>query len=182
MDFERAYQNFLDGTATQEEIDFVREEMAKAREINNILDNVNYSDKAVKAEIVKAEQEEVKKAVKKFNIKNTIKIFIIAMVSLVIVTGGILAAIFIPAYNNANENINISKNEAIQMAKEYVINNDNNVIVEQVEVLEYEREFEYNGSAKRAHYVYVIEVYDGVDNVYEIEINAKTGKLIVERD
>ena len=177
MDFERAYQKFLEGTATQEEIDFVREEMNKAKAVNDILDNVRTDDK-----IVKAEQEEVQKAVKKFKIKDTIKVFVIALASLFIVAGIVLASIFIPAYGNANDNLNISAKQAKEQAIEWVINNDNNANAEKVRVVEFEREFEYNGRAKKAHYVYVVEVYDGTDNVYEIEINAKTGELIVERD
>jgi len=181
MDFERAYQNFLDGTATNEEIEFVRQEMAKAKEINSIIDNVNDGDK-----IAKAEQDEVKKAVRKFKIKDTIKIFVIAIVSLVVVAGITLASILIPAYNNANDNVNYSAKEAKQKAIdkviEYVLAENPNANTDKIRIIEFEKEFEYSGSAKRAHYVYVIEVYDGVDTVYEIEVNAKTGNLIVERD
>lgn len=181
MDFERAYQNFLDGTATNEEIEFVRQEMAKAKEINSIIDNVNDGDK-----IAKAEQDEVKKAVRKFKIKDTIKIFVIAIVSLVVVAGITLASILIPAYNNANDNVNYSAKEAKQKAIdkviEYVLEKNPNANTDKIRIIEFEKEFEYSGSAKRAHYVYVIEVYDGVDTVYEIEVNAKTGNLIVERD
>ncbi len=176
MDFERAYQNFLDGTATEEEIEFVRAEMNKARAINDVIDNVKPDEK-----IVKAEQEEVKKAVRKFKIKDTIKVFVIVCVSLVIVTGIVLASIFIPAYNHAKDNINISEKEAKQMAIEYVADKDN-VAIENVKIREIEREFEYNGRIRKAHFVYVIEVYNGVDKEYEIEVNAKTGKLIVEQD
>lgn len=177
MDFEKAYQKFLEGTATQEEIDFVRAEMKKAKAINDVIDDVNTDEK-----IVKAEQEDVQKAVKKFKIKDTIKLFVIVFASLFVVAGIVLASIFIPAYNNAQENLNVSEKQAKQMAIEYVINNDNNANQDKVRIREFEREFEYNGRAKKAHYVYVMEVYDGVDNVYEIEINAKTGELFVERD
>ena len=43
MDFEKAYEKFLNGTATPEETEFVRSEMKKASEINDILT----SDKSV---------------------------------------------------------------------------------------------------------------------------------------
>ena len=177
MDFEKAYQKFLEGTATQEEIDFVRAEMNKAKAVNDILDNVKPDEK-----IIKAEQEDVQKAVKKVKIKDTIKLFIIVFASLVVVAGIVLAAIFIPAYNNAQENLNVSEKQAKQMAIEYVINNDNNANADKIRIRDFEREFEYNGRAKKSHYVYVMEVYDGTDNVYVIEINAKTGDILVERD
>ncbi len=177
MDFEKVYQKFLDGTATQEEIDFVRAEMNKAKAINDVIDNVKTDEK-----IVKAEQEDVQKAVKKYKIKDTIKIFAIAIASLAVVAGIVLASIFIPAYSNAKDNININEKQAKEIAIQYVIDNDNNAVADKVKIVEFEREFEYGGRARKAHFVYLIEVYDGVDNVYEIEINAKTGEKIVERD
>ena len=39
MDFEKAYKKFLDGTATDEEVQFVRTEIAKARKLTEIIDN-----------------------------------------------------------------------------------------------------------------------------------------------
>lgn len=38
MDFENAYQKFLDGTATPEEVEFVRSEIRKAKELSEIID------------------------------------------------------------------------------------------------------------------------------------------------
>ena len=61
MDFEKAYQKFLEGTATPEEMEFVRSEMKKANEINNVLATVNNEGVT---DI--AEKETVKKAMRKY--------------------------------------------------------------------------------------------------------------------
>ena len=59
MDFEKAYQKFLDGSASPEELEFVRSEMAKANAINEVLDNIK-KEGAIK----EAEEEKVKEAIK----------------------------------------------------------------------------------------------------------------------
>jgi len=61
MDFEKAYQKFLDGTATAEEVEFVRSEMKKASAVNDILNQVK-TEGATKT----ADLETVKNAVKTF--------------------------------------------------------------------------------------------------------------------
>ena len=45
MDFEKAYKKFLDGTATDEEVQFVRTEIAKARKLTKLRALVNASSK-----------------------------------------------------------------------------------------------------------------------------------------
>ena len=60
MDFKSAYKKFLEGTATPEETEFVRNELAKARAVNDI-------DAAIKDNVVFSEKnsEEVKKCCQK---------------------------------------------------------------------------------------------------------------------
>ena len=62
MDFEKAYQNFLDGTATEEEIEFVRAEIKKAQALNDVIDNAR-GESAVKP----ADKNAVISAIKNFN-------------------------------------------------------------------------------------------------------------------
>ena len=67
MNFKDAYNHFLDGTATEEEIEYVREEMNKVREIDDILHNTPERD--IFNEV---ENDTIQKARKQFNFKNTI--------------------------------------------------------------------------------------------------------------
>ena len=41
-----------------------------------------------------------------------------------------------------------------------------------------EKELEVEGRIKNARYIYVIDIYNGVNNVFEIEIDGKTGKIL----
>ena len=61
MEFEKAYEKFLNGTASPEEIEFVRSEMKKANDVNNILNNVK-NEGATNA----SEKESVKRAMKAY--------------------------------------------------------------------------------------------------------------------
>lgn len=178
MDFEKAYQKFLDGTATEEEVEFVRAEMNKAKALNDIIDSAKQE-----GVIDKAEKEEVKKAVKSFNLKNTIKTFIITLSSLVVLAGITLAAIFIPAVNYAKDNLRYTQKDAKEIAVQWVKeHNPQGVDDNKVKIVEFEREFEMEGRLKNAHYVYVMEVYDGESKVYDIEVDSRTGNIIVEDD
>ena len=172
MDFEKAYQKFLDGSASPEELEFVRSEMAKANAINEVLDNIK-KEGAIK----EAEEEKVKEAIKKYNFKSTIRILIIVGCSLVVLLLIIGAAIGIPILSNAKSNMKYSKAEAKEIAIEYVKGEypeyKDNIIVREVE-----KELEVPGRIKNAHYIYVVEIYNGRDNVIEIEIDSKSGQII----
>lgn len=176
MDFEKAYQNFLNGSATPEEIEFVRSEMNKARTLNDIIDNVKRE-----SAITPAEKEQVKKAIKNFNIKDTVKTLIIVGVSLIVLAAITLGAIFIPMVSIAKDNLNVSRDEAKELAISYVANKEG-ISKDNVRIVEFERELEVEGRIKNARYVYSIELYNGSDKMYEIDVDAKTGKLIVEVD
>ena len=113
MDFEKAYQKFLDGTATKEEIEFVRKEMKKANEINDILNKVK------KEHVIEdAEKETVKKAMKIYWKKDTLKIILIVSCSILILGICIACAIGLPILNNAKNNMNYTKEEAKEIPRQ----------------------------------------------------------------
>ena len=172
MDFEKAYQKFLNGTATPEETEFVRSEMKKANEINDILTNVK-KEGATNS----AESETVKKAMKTYWKKDTLKIVLIVCCSLLVLAIGIACAIGIPILSNAKENVNYTKSQAKDIAVEYLAEKypDSR---DKIEVYSIEKEIEVEGRIKNARYIYVLEVYNGENNVFEIEIDSKTGNII----
>ena len=177
MNFEQAYQKFLNGTATEEEIEFVREEMKKASAVNDVLQNAN--KESVTNE---AEEGKIKTIIKKHNLKNTIKIFIIVACSLVFAALVAGISIAIPVFKNAKENCKYTEQQAEQIAIEYVVENYS-ANAENVTVRKVDRDLEVYGRIKNARYVYVLDVYNGVDGVIEIEIDSKTGQIIdVDRD
>ncbi len=172
MEFEKAYQKFLNGTATPEEIEFVRSEMKKANEINDILVNVK-KDGATNT----AEKETVKKAMRTYQKKDTLKILLIVSCAMLVLAIGIACAVGIPILSNAKNNVNYTVEEAQAIAVNY-ITSANPSLAKDVEVREVEKELEVDGRIKHARYIYVFEIYNGLDDVLEIEIDSKTGKII----
>lgn len=172
MDFEKAYQNFLNGTASPEETEFVRSEMKKANDINGILTNVK-NEGATNT----AERETVKKAIKTYWKKDTLKILLIVCCSVIVLAIGIACAIGIPILSNAKDNMNYTAEQAKVIAIEYLTNKYPDS-AEKIEVYRVEKELEVEGRIKNARYIYVLDVYNGVNNVLEIEIDSKTGNII----
>ena len=172
MDFEKAYQNFINGTASPEEVEFVRSEMKKASDINGILAGVK-NEGATKA----AEDEAVKKAIKTYRKKDTKKIIIIACASILVFAIGLAAAIGIPVLVNAQDNLNYTSAQAKEIAVQYVaeLYPDS---ADKIVVYEVERDLEMDGRIKNARYIYSIELSNGKGRVFEIEIDGRSGKII----
>lgn len=172
MDFEKAYQNFLNGTATEEEIEFVRSEIKKAQALNDIIDNAK-GESVVK----KADKNEVKRAIKSFNLRDTVKTLIIVFSSLLLVSAITFLAIFIPIYNTAKDNLNVTAAEAKEIATQYMVEKTG-IAREDVVIRDFDRDLEVEGRIKNARFIYTMDVYNGYDNSYEIEIDGKTGKIL----
>ena len=175
MDFEKAYQNFINGTASPEEVEFVRSEMKKASDVNNILAGVKSNGATSEAE-----KETVKKAMKTYRKKDTRKILTITIASILIAAIAIACAIVIPIFVNAKDNVNYSKSQAEEIAVQYVINEIPGSNAANIDVREDERELEVEGRIKNSHYVYVFEIYDGKNRVWEIEVDSRNGHILVD--
>ena len=172
MDFEKAYEKFLNGTASAEEVEFVRSEMKKANDVNGILNNVK-KDGAT----VEAEKTTVRRAMKQYLKKDTVRILIIVLASLLALAIAVSLAVGIPILSNARDNINYTRDEAEVIAVQYLAER-NPSVQDQIQIYRVERELEVEGRIKNARYIYVIEIYNGIDSVLEIEIDSKTGKIL----
>lgn len=172
MDFEKAYQNFLNGSATPEEIEFVRGEMKKANDINGILESVK-NEGATNT----AEEQTVKKAIKAFRKKDFLKILIIVSATLLLLALAVSLAVGIPILSHANDNLNYSVSEAKEIAINHLAESLN-YNRDEIEIIRVEKELEVEGRIKHARYIYVLDIYNGKNNVLEVEIDSKTGKII----
>ena len=172
MDFEKTYQKFLDGTATAEEVEFVRSEMKKASAVSDILSRAK-SEGVTKS----ADMETVKKAVKTFRKKDFLKVFSIVCCVMLLIAIGVGCAIGIPIFQNAKENTNYTAEQAEQIAIEYV-SERYRTSADNVEVYRVEKELDVEGRIRNARYIYILDVYNGTNNVLEIEIDSKTGNII----
>ena len=172
MDFEKAYEKFLNGTASPEEVEFVRSEMKKANDVNNVLSNVK-NEGATSV----AEKETVRRAMKSYWKKDTIKILIIVGAALLALAIAVSLAIGIPVLNNAKDNLNYSEEEAKEIATNHLQFISSTIIQQPIEVIRVERELEIEGRIKNARYIYVVELYSG-NKRFEIEVDSKTGKIL----
>lgn len=172
MDFEKAYKNFINGTATPEETEFVRSEMKKASDINGILTNVKSEGASSPAE-----KETVRRAMKAYLKKDTLKILLIVCCSVLVLAIGAACAVGIPILNNAKGNTNYTENDARAIAVAYLTERYPDS-ADNIEVRRVERELEVEGRIKHARYIYVVDVYNGADGVIEIEVDSKTGKIV----
>lgn len=49
---------------------------------------------------------------------------------------------------------------------------------DKIEVYSVDKELEVEGRIKNTRYIYVLDVYNGVNEIFEIEIDSKTGNII----
>lgn len=171
MDFENAYQKFLDGTATPEEVEFVRSEIKKAKELSEIID-------MGKTDVIKkADDEKVKKAAKKFSLKMAVTTVCIVLVTLVVAAGIVLGSVFGVAVGGAKRNTSVvSQEEVKQIALDYIKTELN--IDEEAIGWKIERDLEMTSKLKNSYYIYEVDVNTSRGKEIELEIDGRNGKVI----
>ncbi len=171
MSFESLYEKYQNGTATQEEIAYVEEEIAKARKLSEIMESYQAP------QIEEATVEEVQKAKKKFNLKTALRTLLIVAVVTIVAVGVVLSGVFGTAASAANDQQLVSRGEAEQLALRTVIDNQELGAIGQLEVVEIERELEIeNGKLNHAYYKYQIDIRTQNGLEIEVEVDSRTGK------
>ena len=174
MDFKSAYKKFLEGTATPEETEFVRNELAKARAVNDI-------DTAIKDNVVFSEKnsEEVKNVVKKTKKKSVLKTICISVATLVVITGAVLGTVFGIAVTSANKNMKYTLNSACEIAVTEV---KKRFSLSEAKVTKSEKDFRMEVNLTKSYYIYDIEVNDLKGTDYDVEISSKGHILSITKD
>ena len=90
---------------------------------------------------------------------------------------GIGCAIGIPILSNAKDNTRFTVQDAKDIATDYLAEKYPDG-ASAIKVYSVEKELEVEGRIKNARYVYVVEIYNGVNRTFEIEIDSKTGNII----
>lgn len=171
MNFDEAFEHVKAGTASDEESSFVERELDNLRKIREILDNP-----ASENIFHGADEETVLKARKAFNKKTTIKIIVIVLISLLVIAATVCGIIFIPSCTSASRNQVIYETEAVELAKNHLI--DMGVDVDSLYIRKVDRELRIPSSLKNAIYIYEIE-FRSVEIEYELEVSTKSGYVIV---
>lgn len=172
MNFKDAYNNFLNGTATEEEIEFVRKEMNRVREIDDILHGMPERD--IFNEV---ESDTIQKARKQFNFKNTIRIIIVVLCVLIFLAAAICGYIFGTAIPAARRNSDISREEALVIAEDYLsefLEKDAHEFI----VHDIDRHLNSAEGLKNSVYCYEIELRDDFTE-YEVTVNAASGYAVI---
>ena len=174
MDFKSAYKKFLEGTATPEETEFVRNELAKARAVNDI-------DTAIKDNVVFSEKnsEEVKNIVKKTKKKSVLKTICISVASLVVITGAVLGTVFGIAVTSANKTMKYTLDKACEIAVTEV---KQKFSLGEAKVTKREKDFRMVVDLTKSYYIYDIEVNDLNGTHYDVEISSKGHILSITKD
>ena len=177
MDFKSAHKKFLEGTATPEETEFVRNELAKARAVNDI-------DTAIKDNVVFSEKnsEEVKNVVKKTKKKSVLKticISVASVASLVVITGAVLGTVFGIAVTSANKTMKYTLDKACDIAVTEV---KQKFSLREAKVTKREKDFRMVVDLTKSYYIYDIEVNDLKGTDYDVEISSKDHILSITKD
>lgn len=166
MDFEKAYKNYKNGVATEDEKAYVESEIEKARILNDIIDTID-----AKKAIAPSNIDDVKKAKKKHNLNSIIKMSAIAFVSIIVIAGIACAWIFGKSISSAKANTVIDYIEAKEIAEDFI--KDNYDIANPL-IVEIERELEIHSKLKHSYYNYYVEIELSDGREIDIIINGKT--------
>lgn len=172
MNFKDAYNHFLDGTATEEEIEYVRKEMNRVREIDDILHSA--PEKEIFNEV---ENDTIQKARKQFNLKNTIRIIIVVLCVLAFLAAAICGYIFGTAIPAAKRNSDISREQALDIAKDYLseyLGKDAHEFI----LHDIDRHLNSADGLRKSVYCYEFELRDDFTE-YEVTVNAASGYAVI---
>lgn len=193
MNYDDAFKHYKEGTANDEEKEFVKQEIAKARALASLLEDDSVSANA--AEIKRADAEEIKAAKKEFSWRGML-IGLIAMIVLIVAVGVVLGCVFGAAAGYANDSIAVTKEAAVEYAKaaayadatdpkkfgQAVFVGDNTFFLDE-KYSDIDRKFNIEANLQQSYYTYSIEVkgYDenGFEWEYKIGVDTRTGNCIV---
>lgn len=170
MDFEKAYQKFLDGTASDEEVEFVRSEIKKARKLTEIIDRESPSV------VAEASDEAYKKAAKKHRTKTIVTIVLVSILAIAILAAAAVLIIHSLTADNAGNNTRMTRDEARELAISYIEEHYADVPGE-IFVEDVDCDLESGLDIGKAYYEYSVDIKKG-SMEFEVEINGHTGEII----
>ena len=174
MNFEETYKKYKDGTATDEEKKFVEAEIAKAKEISKLLEEKEPTVVAVG----EPDGERIKKALKAFNYKTAVRATLTVVIALCVAAAVVLGVVFGISMYSAKNSLNYSQEQAVELAKQSVVEYTGEEIGDNCVVKYIERELDMDNGLRQSVYVYDIELI--CDNVeYEIKVSAESGYAII---
>ncbi len=182
MNFEVVFEKYKNGTATEEERAYVEAEIAKARKLNEVIGEMD-----ARRVVEPAEAPDVKKAMKKMNKKNGIRIAVISFIVVVAIALATVGGFLLYVNSTASNNAKYGEKQCIQIAKDSVADyrelNNLSSSKDKIDVgsVEKDLDFERYSKISSAYYTYEIEIRVGYDE-YEVSVNSVTGRALVHPD
>ena len=179
MRFDEAYEKVLNGTATEEEREYVREQVRKAEQIDNILKSEERAP-VTAAEVPKM----IKKGQKKVKRKGAAIFFRMVMLAVIVGAGAFGGGVLETAVSSAKKADLISSEEARTIAEAAAVNR----VAEREDgtltphIVEMDKELEIAPKLTDSVYVYTFDLQILSDKwLYEVEVevNAKTGYAFI---
>ena len=191
MNYEEAFKNYENGTATEEEKAFVKAELEKAKALASIIDD----DKVVEtpSPILEADVEEIKTAKKQFKIKHLL--FALGAVAMLLaMVGAILGGVFGYAASSAKKQVTVNKTKAVEIGRAELLDwlNDmrsdiNNQLglpagtlmytIEEIRAEDVDVDFNYELPLDESYYIYKVE-FEARDTDYKVFIDSRGGRVI----
>ncbi len=190
MDFEEAFTHYKDGTATPDEIELVKAEIAKAKAISEIINEERIVVEP--APVNEVEKEDVKKAKKQFKHKFLV-IALSSFAAFIIIAGAILGGVFGFAASSANKSIEYGKEECIDIAINKFVEMYNTtkfagipaITAENCFVEDVDKDFHIESKLKKSFYTYEVEI-EAVGRECTMRIDTRTGEIFgrvnIEKD
>ena len=175
MNLEEVIKKIESGTAGEEEKAFFSAEIEKLRRIRDILDM-----QPKQSVIAEADTETVLRARKHFNKKTTIRIIAVTVASLLAIAAITCGIIFIPSCTSAARSQKIERDEAVELAYEYLgeyLGEDTSNYI----IHDCDKELRIPGRLNEAIFVYDIDLRtpDGLIE-YELDVSTKSGFVSLE--
>lgn len=172
MSFEQAYEKYMNGTASAEEVEFVEAEIAKARKLTEIME----SNKD-KVEIAEAEDVQVKRAKKAYSFKTAVQTLIIVLAVIFVAAGAVCGGVFGTAVSSAKNNVTVGQEEAKNIAVRYVNDNFGYQAGDSI-VAHTEKDLFIGGNLTNSYYYYSVTVVKGLQYEIELEIDSRNGSIL----
>lgn len=184
MKINRIYEKVRNGTASEREIAYIREEAAKLRRLNEMInlfgdeDAVSAADagalSVTEPKLAEADIETVRRARRLFNSRLFWRTILLSVCSLLAVAALVCGIIFIPSVTSAKRNELVQRDSAVDLAKgclEDYVDDVNRYFIHDID-----KALRINGHLNDAFYVYEIE-FRNYDNgtEYQIDVNARSG-------
>lgn len=170
MNFEKAYEKYIAGEASDEEKAFVEDEIAKAQKLTEIIDNFGVN----KDVLATSEMQDVRRAQRKHSAKLILRMTLIALTCLIVIAGAVCGGIFGQAHASANKNAKYTIEQAKEIALDFVKTNYGEPDVSAI-VTEVDKELKLSTKLKHSIYVYYVEIQNGSKMEIELMFNTQTG-------